>query len=262
LIRLERFDAPYASMVHDFIVTDRYVVFPIMPLTASSERRQSGGSPYLWDPDYGTHIGVMRRDEGIASLRWVRGDTGFVFHVMNAFEHCATLMADVVEYESPALFPRAKGHMVTDPYGGRLTRWTIPLEGATDTFRAEPLDDIRGEFPRIDDRQAGVSHRHGWMAGSTDGRTLNSIVHRDGASRRVQRWSVLDGDAMSEPVFVPRSDVEGDGWLLAVAWRAREEASDLVVLEAHDVARGPVATVRLPQRVPFGFHGNWLAAVR
>ena len=58
---------------------------------------------------------------------------------------------------------------------------------------------------------------------------------------------------MSEPVVVPRGSAEGDGWLLAVAWRAREEASD--------VARGPVATVRLPQRVPFGFHGNWLGAV-
>ena len=45
-------------------------------------------------------------------------------------------------------------------------------------------------------------------------------------------------------------------------WRGggREAASDLVVLEARDVARGPVCSVRLPQRVPFGFHGTWLAA--
>jgi carotenoid cleavage dioxygenase len=34
-----------------------------------------------------------------------------------------------------------------------------------------------------------------------------------------------------------------------------------VVLDARDVAAGPVATVALPQRVPFGFHGNWMPAV-
>ena len=260
LVRLERFAAPYASMVHDFIVTDRHVVFPIMPLTASFSRQRSGGQPYLWDPDYGTQVGVMRRDQGVESLRWVRGDTGFVFHVMNAFEIGTTLVADVVEHESPALFPHAKGHQVTDPFGGRLARWAIPLDGASDTFHVEPLDDVRGEFPRIDDRRAGLSHRYGWMAGSSDGRVLDSIVQRDGITGQVQFWSALNGDAMSEPVFVPRGDAEGDGWLLVVAWRAREEASDLVVLEARDVERGPIATVRLPQRVPFGFHGNWLVA--
>jgi carotenoid cleavage dioxygenase len=31
-----------------------------------------------------------------------------------------------------------------------------------------------------------------------------------------------------------------------------------VVLEAQDVARGPVAEVHLPVRVPYGFHGAFL----
>jgi len=37
------------------------------------------------------------------------------------------------------------------------------------------------------------------------------------------------------------------------------DSSDLVVLNAAEIASEPVATVRLPQRVPFGFHGNWIA---
>lgn len=260
LARLERFAAPYASMVHDFIVTARHVVFPIMPLTASLARQERGQSPYLWEPGCGTQVGVMRRDAGCASLRWVRGETGFVFHVMNASEVGDRLIADLVEHASPALFPRADGRPDAADPCGRLTRWTLPLDGTTDRLRSERLDDLACEFPRIDDRRAGLSSRHGWMSASRGAKTLDAVAHRDAATGRIELWTCPDGDAVSEPVFVPRGGDEGDGWLLAIAWRGREAASDLVVLEACDVARGPVACVRLPQRVPFGFHGSWVPA--
>jgi carotenoid cleavage dioxygenase len=63
-----------------------------------------------------------------------------------------------------------------------------------------------------------------------------------------------------EGVFVPR-DVdadEGDGWLLAFVHDAGRDAADVVVLDAEDFTAPPVATVHLPVRVPFGFHGNWV----
>ena len=68
-----------------------------------------------------------------------------------------------------------------------------------------------------------------------------------------------DADAVSEPVFVPRSAdaAEGDGWLTATVYRAAEDRTDLAVFEAQDVAKGPIAIAELPRRVPFGFHGNW-----
>jgi len=34
--------------------------------------------------------------------------------------------------------------------------------------------------------------------------------------------------------------------------------SDLIILDAQDLARGAIATVHLPVRVPYGFHGNWV----
>lgn len=62
-------------------------------------------------------------------------------------------------------------------------------------------------------------------------------------------------------MFTPRSAEasEGDGWITAVVWRAAENRSDLLVFEAQDIARGPIATARMPRRVPFGFHGNWVS---
>ena len=61
---------------------------------------------------------------------------------------------------------------------------------------------------------------------------------------------------------MPRSAdaAEGDGWLVAVVYRGAEDRSDFVVFDAQDVAAGPIATAKLPRRVPFGFHGNWRQA--
>ena len=57
-------------------------------------------------------------------------------------------------------------------------------------------------------------------------------------------------------MFVPAE--HGEGWLLTYVHDEAEDRSDLVVLDAGNVAAAPVATVHLPQRVPAGFHGNWL----
>ena len=56
-------------------------------------------------------------------------------------------------------------------------------------------------------------------------------------------------------------DVPGlNSVIKTVVYRGAEDRSDFVVLDAQDVAAGPIATARAPRRVPFGFHGNWRAA--
>jgi carotenoid cleavage dioxygenase len=61
-------------------------------------------------------------------------------------------------------------------------------------------------------------------------------------------------------VFVPARDdaAEDEGWVLSVVYDAGRDGSDLVILDATDFGGRPVATVGLPQRVPFGFHGTWV----
>jgi carotenoid cleavage dioxygenase-like enzyme len=45
---------------------------------------------------------------------------------------------------------------------------------------------------------------------------------------------------------------------MTFVYDATRDASDFVILDAGDIAGAPVASVALPQRVPFGFHGNWI----
>ena len=263
--QFERFDAPYASMVHDFIVTEKHVLFPILPLTGSMERAMGGRPPYAWEPDKGAYVGVMKRGGSTKDIIWLRGDSCYVFHVMNAWEDGQRIIADVMQFAEPPLFPYPDGRP-TDPAKSkaRLCRWTFDLSGGTDRFTQHYQDETTGEFPRIDDRHAGLAYRHGWYAcGNPAGAAasgLSGIVHVDHKANRRAQYLLPDGDTISEPVFVERGAeaAEGDGWLIAAVWRARENRSDVAVFNAQDVESGPVALVKLGHRVPDGFHGNWV----
>jgi carotenoid cleavage dioxygenase-like enzyme len=258
--RFDRFEAPYASMVHDFIVTENHLLFPILPVTGSMERAMRGRPPYAWEPDKGAYVGVMKRNGLAKDIAWFRAESCYVFHVMNAWEEGSSIVADVMQFEEAPLFDDPDGTK-TDPKKNRARycRWTFDLAGNTDHFTQTYLDDLTGEFPRIDDRRAGLASSHGWYACANRDLpmfgALSGIVHVNGAGKRLGHYLLPAGDTISEPVFVERGNdvAEGDGWLLAVVWRARENRSDLAVFNATDVEAGPVALVRLGHRVPAAF---------
>ena len=267
--RFDHFEAPYASMVHDFAITGSHMVFPVLPLTGSMDRAKSGRPPWAWEPQLGSRVGILPRNAPAGDIRWFEGEACYVFHFTNAWEERDArghrlLKADVLQFGEPPLFPFADGRP-TDPKRAvaRMVRWTFVLHGTSNTFVQEPLDDLVGEFPRIDDRFAGRAYRHSWYACKREGDAspgYEGIAHHDTQKGRRAIYHVPPGDRLSEPVFVPRANdaPEGEGWVLAVATRTQEGRSDLLVLDAQDMGAGPVATVQLSHRVPSGFHGSWI----
>ena len=262
VVRRTDFEAPYSAMVHDFLVTENYVLFPVMPLTGSLERAMKGLPGYAWEPDKPSYVGLMRRGDDVSAIRWFTTKPGYVFHPMNAREEGDRIIAEVCLYDAAPLFPLADGRPGSRS-GARLTRWEFDLTGTTDQVKETAIDDLDSEFPRLDERFTGLSYRHGYYAADTTGAKsvkMNAIAHIDLATGVRKVCNFEPGDQVSEPVFAPRSETaaEGDGWLTTVVWRAADNRSDLVVLDASDIDRGPVAIARVPRRVPFGFHGNWV----
>jgi carotenoid cleavage dioxygenase-like enzyme len=262
IVRRDRFAAPYCSMIHDFLVTRNYVLFPVLPLTGDLRRAMSGGPAVAWEPDKGAFVGVMKRNASVDTIRWFQMDPNYVFHPMNAYEDGTKINCDLMEYPSAPLFPNLDGSPGKH-VEATLTRWTIDLAQSSNTVKRERIDDLYSEFPRLDERRAGLPYRHGWYAGNVGNRNplvFNALAHIDFATGGRTVRTLAPGDAAGEPIFVPRTAdaPEGDGYVLALIYRASEQRSDLLVLHAQDIAGEPAAILELPRRVPAGFHGNWV----
>lgn len=266
--RLDAFSAPYASMVHDFVTTNAYVLFPIMPLTSSMERVMRGKPMFAWETERDSHIGILRRHAGIDQLRWLTMDSCHVFHFMNAWDDGDRIVVYTMESAMAPGLPFADGRAGdASKSAAKLCRWTIDLTAPSQAIKRDFLDDLPAEFPRIDERYAGRRNQYGWYVCHADDRVRDdreSVLYGtlalfDFTTGRRQLYRLADGDVISEPVFAARDGgvAEGDGWILALAWREAEQRSDLLVFDATRIENGPVAIVHLPYRVPFGFHGAW-----
>ena len=120
------------------------------------------------------------------------------------------------------------------------------------------------EFPRVDERRVGRPARFGYAVETRPGPAGFAmeavLVKYDLKAGTTEEHRFGPGRVPGEGVFVPASDDAGedDGYVLAYVYDAATDSSSLVILDAGAFAATPVATVALPQRVPFGFHGSWV----
>ena len=280
LIREEWFKVPYYCMMHDFGVTEDYLVLHIVPSIGSWERLEQGLPHFGFDTTMPVYLGVIPRRSGLKQedIRWFKRDNCFASHVMNAFQDGTKIHFDTPEAKNNMFpfFPDVHGA----PFNGReamsyLTRWTVDLASNTDEFAAiTRLTDTAGEFPRIDDRFTGLPYRHGWMlemdhtrpvelkGGSAGGLLMNCLCHKDLSTGAEEHWWCGPTSSLQEPCFIPRSAdaPEGDGWIVQVCNRLDDHRSDLLLFDALDIAKGPIATIQIPIRLRFGLHGNWANA--
>ncbi len=246
-------DVKALTMMHDFALTAEHVVFMDLPIVFNMDiaLEGKGDMPYRWDDNYGARLGVMRRDDPYGPIRWFEIDPCYVFHVANAYDSGNSIVLQAARY--PELW-RGQGGFDQD---AMMSTWTIDL--AKGTVSEHQLDDRAVEFPRIDDRLAGLHARYSVSVGS------DKLVHYDmdlGNAVEHAFGTAASPGVPGEAVFVPSTGPadEGNGYYLGYVYDSARDGSDLVILDASDFAGDPVATIKLPHRVPFGFHGNWISS--
>jgi len=255
LVQSAVIDVPGPTMMHDFAITERHVIFMDLPIVFNFERAiNRQGFPYEWSEAYGARLGVMPRGAAAAEVRWFDINPCYVFHPLNAFEDGERIVLDVVRYEN---LWRGGPDTFTPAF---LHRWTIDRKAGA--VGEQKLDERPIEFPRIDDRRSGRRHRYGYAVtnAANVGEHAVHLVKYDLVTGAATEHDFGPGCTPAEGVFVPAAGGAGEdeGYVLLYVYDAARNSSDLVILDAARFAAPPVATVRLPQRVPFGFHGNWI----
>ncbi|OZG71591.1 hypothetical protein BTA51_20130 [Hahella sp. CCB-MM4] len=252
------FRPPYRALMHDFAITQHYAVFPIYPLTWSMERVQRGERLYKWEPELGSYYYVLDRNNGEV-VRVFRDSATLGMHTVNAYEKQGRIILDMVMMDDLPEGARAfEDDSIT--YLNSLNRVTLDLESGT--LQRERLSHLNVEFPRIDERWSAAPYRYCYLASTVNDRlpqylfdSLSRFDHRTGQMETYRpEHDVLFG----EPVFVPVGEHEGEGYLLSYGYDQDHDKSDLWILDAMNIADGPVARIHIPQRVPYGFHGSWI----
>lgn len=265
------FKAPYTAMLHDFVVTENYIIFPVMPLTGDLERAMQGQPPFAWEPDLPTKVGVMPRDGTPDDIRWIEGDACYVFHYMNGHDKDGVITMEACHFDSPPLFPMKDGSSTPPNIHPAIARWTIDMKLESPRVKMEYLADHGAEFPVIDPRYAMGEYTHGWYTSSD--RTIparipdsdvvyNAIVHFNVKTHKADSYA-FEAGYVSEPMFVPRSASapEGDGWVLTCVYDIPSNTSALCVFDALNMSAGPIGKAKVSHRVPVCFHGTWKPAV-
>lgn len=274
LVREDFFLAPYVSMIHDWAVTARHLVFPLMPTTADAERMRKGGPHWVFDPGLDAQIGILRRDADVSSLRWYRAPPCGVGHILNAFSDGERLYVDIFVSERnqfPFIANTDGSPFDREKSTPRLTRWTFDLSRPAARFESQTLFADFMEMPAIDPRYQMHPYRHGFCTVIDPSRPLNvagtigvgwnTLVHVDVATGRVDRYYVGEKTTCQEPCFAPRAPGarEGEGFILSQLTRFDGHLrTEIIVLDAQRLADGPIATIHVPFRLRAAVHGNWV----
>lgn len=249
-----KIDLPHIPMIHDMAFTESFIIVPDFPVTFQPENAHTD-FPWLWDESRDSRIGLLPRDGDVSQIQWFEVPRCYAFHFANAYDDGEFTIIDLPKH--PKMF-------YTDQNGPNegapiLVRWTIhrPTGKLTETI----LDDHGNEFPRISGRFSGKPHRYIYTAHWGDDVEFGPAMKHDVEKQTTEVHDYGSDKMTSEPVFVrkPEAVSEDEGWIISSVYDSERDLSDIVILDAQDFSGDPVATIQLPTRIPFTFHGGWAA---
>ncbi len=273
VVRKHAHSVPGFTFIHDFAITPNYCIFfqnsiafnPI-PFTLGL---RGAGECVKFQPNQPTRVIVIprnppqerRESRGVQILE--TQSSGFVFHHANAFEVGDEIVVDSICYESLPEAESGSDFREVDFDAlkpGHLWRFHLNLKEKN--VHGELTVDHCCEFPAVHPDHMGRPYRYLYLGAAhaqTGNSPLQAFMKVDLESGERQLWSAAPRGFASEPVFVPRpgSKKEDDGWLLALVYNSEHHRSDVVILDANDFSKEPVARLHLLHHVPYGLHGSF-----
>ena len=246
------------SMLHECAITKNYMLVFDLSVVFDLYKLGRGYFPFSWDDNHQSRIGLLSRNGDSDAVQWFDIDRTYFFHTFNAHEDSnGNVIVTAAAYDR--LFDTDwNGPFTESP--PQLTKWELNTKSGHATSTS--LDDRFVEFPRINPKLVGKLNQYAYALASSNLKEpdFNEIVKYDLKNDTSEVYGYGSGKFGAEPVFVPAEGAqsEDEGYLLSLVYNQETDNSDLIILNAKETKSGPLAIVHLPQRVPFGFHGEWV----
>ncbi len=261
--------SPRISYVHDFAATNNYAIFVLQAVRLQAIRFLTGLGSFTecleWSPNDGNMVLLI--DLATGSHQVFEAPPAWNWHMGNAYEHGDDVVVDFVGYDDPGHFlgPDAQLAAVmrceqgVNGAPGTIRRYVLSRNGR---LAESVLADGNFEFPSIDWRAIGSQHRRLYATTNRTGGMLHTgIAALDTETGTLDCYDFGPSVNAGEPVFAadPRRGRD-EGWLITQTLDLERGTSGFSLLDAQNVAAGPVATVELGETMPISFHGQWVAA--
>jgi all-trans-8'-apo-beta-carotenal 15,15'-oxygenase len=260
-----RFSLPFNGFIHDFAFAGDYLVYFLHPVGFKNPLPFLAGLKSINDlvgyhPEWGMEAVVVDKNT-LKPVKRFQLDPFVVFHFGNCWQDGDRLKITLMRFEDFSV-----NELLSDVFharndqGGRLWRYELDLASGEVSDHELGLP-LAGEFPQWDMRFSGKPTRFVYANGIAENGTpgfFNAVQRLDTETGETVVHDFGPGRFASEAMFIPEGEQEGDGYLGAVVYDARDHCSEVVLLDARDEALSEVARVPLRNHVPFGFHCGYV----
>ncbi|XP_050287686.1 9-cis-epoxycarotenoid dioxygenase NCED2, chloroplastic [Quercus robur] len=246
------------TMMHDFAITENFVVIPDQQVVFKLQEMITGGSPVIYDKNKQCRFGVLAKNASNASdIVWVECPDTFCFHLWNAWEETET--DEVVVIGSCMTPPDSIFNESDESLKSVLCEIRLNLKSGKSTRRAIIKDEVNLEAGMVNKNKLGRKTKYAYLAIAEPWPKVSGFAKVDILSGEMKKYIYGDRKYGGEPFFLPRdpnSENEDDGYILCFVHDERTWKSELQIVNAMNMKLE--AAIKLPSRVPYGFHGTFV----
>ncbi|KAI7737090.1 hypothetical protein M8C21_027320 [Ambrosia artemisiifolia] len=249
------------TMVHDFAITENFVVVPDHQVVFKMSEMITGGSPVVYDKEKVSRFGVLDKyAENGSGIKWVEVPDCFCFHLWNAWEEPES--DEVVVIGSCMTPADSIFNECNEELKSVLSEIRLNLKTGKSTRRQiiSPENDVNLEAGMVNKNLLGRKSQFAYLAIAEPWPKVSGFAKVDLSTGETKKFIYGDQKYGGEPLFLPRdaSSAEDDGHILAFVHDEKKWESELQIVNAMTMELE--ATVKLPSRVPYGFHGTFISA--